>query len=194
MAHIANNLTGIRHIELFAGLPRPPDVDNIYPRARVTFRAGVTIAAKIATNTQTTRIQLDLPANYSYTMEHMEMAMSSALIADADQWEDLQTMTLQSSWAGGAYDNTTRSTFKSQGDAYYVDATQGLKTWELQDPFNEVFFLEESNPRAFVYITDADAVNATAACALSYLFSFLMYDLEQAFHVRVNAPMPVNQR
>lgn len=194
MAHIANNISGVRSIQLFSGLPPPTDDNNFYPRARVTFQAAVTIAAKIAGNTQTTRIQLDLPQNYAYAMDVMECAISSAAIADTDQWENLQHITLQSSWLGGAYDNTVRQTMKSEGAVYYTDATQGLKSWQVVDKYTEVFKLEESAPRLFVYLTDPEAVLDTIVCSLSYHFSFLQYDVNQAFNVRVNAPMPVSIR
>lgn len=191
MADVAQTVTASARYTAYSGIPAVDDQNNIYPRGRIDFRdQDVAITAKGAGDRKRILISCSLPANFAYTYENCYVALDDTIAADIDNYDDLGTAVLQEE--SGI--DIQIGTLKSDGSHFFENFATA-KTWELQNPFNEVFFNRVGNNPLFIcYLYDSDGTNATSAITLTYHFTFLQYDIRQAEHVVVNAPFPVRVR
>ena len=139
---------------------------------------------------------MTLPANFAYVVScGFAMITCSSSQTDPDHYENLSRFIVQED-TPVSFDFADMQ-LKSQGlmQTSASSITPGGKIWDIVKPFGEIFYNQGGNtPRCFAHFIDSDAVNATATCVLTYNYSFLQYDIEQALNVAVNAPMPVATR
>lgn len=168
-------------------------VNNIYPRARLVFNSKVAITLKAAGNTNTILMVCTLPENYSYRLDSAFISFSAPASTELSQLEDLGESRI--SFEGV---NTVIMNLKSEGLTSHVDVGGSVKVWTLSKAFREVLTQPRdkgvSPPRVSqsFLIYDNDGVNETVALENNTYISYLMYDIDQALDVIVNAPLPVS--
>lgn len=162
------------------------------PRARICFRVNEgAVAAKIATNTQTLRIANLLPRNYAYTLEFLYASILFGTAGDADHYEDVSWI---STMLGDGQGRRNTEMF-SQGSSPGLLMVGLTKIWQPLNKFTMPIFNVQANPPSIdIQLFDSDAVNATASGSVSTLACFLQYDLEQAYNIGLNFPLPVQHR
>lgn len=162
------------------------------PRSRICFRVnGDAVAAKIATNTQSIVIVNELPENYAYTLEFIYVSALFNTSDDVDHYTDVSYLAAKL----GDGEGPRYTELISDGNAPGLLNVGLQKVWHPLNKFNMPMFNEVGQFVAVeLHLFDSDAVNATAAGTVSSLACFLQYDLEQAYNVAVNFPLPVQQR
>lgn len=193
MANIALTVTPPPIVFPFATLPGARLPYSPVPRGRVVFRVNAqVIAAKIATNTTSIRVNCLLPANYAYVFEWMQANVILATDPlEASQFEAVGEMQFLLGDGAGA-----RVTELCSDGVYHTTLNAGSgRAWKVVKQFPlPIYNLLQNNPSIEVRLNDADAVNATVAGLLSTTVSCLQYDIEQVFNVGVNYPVPVQVR
>lgn len=162
------------------------------PRGRVTFRVNaVTIAAKIATNTTSIRIEMILPANFAYIFEYGTVQVAFPTnTGDADNYDSVGVgITRLGDGSGGRHNQLF-----SRGITGNTLNAGSEKTWSVLDMYpSPLYNVDQIAPQLDYFINDTDA-GATVVGMVSSYASFLIYDIEQVFNAPLNFPLPVSVR
>jgi len=174
---------------------REPGAYNDLPRARVDYDIdGEVVTAKATANTNRLRINCNLPNNYAYVLDNVFtfLKITGGLPGDADGIDNFESI------AGGELDpiGTAATRFMELfANGNFITGSgeaDGGKIWTPQSLSKQIFFnTQGSQMNLRVFLVDGDNSNATLAGELTYHASFLQYDIEQAYNVAVNAPLPV---
>lgn len=193
MAALTQTITPTPDVQLFSGLPG--GTNNIYPRARVSFDSSNAITLKAAANTNTVIYIFNLPENFAYRFDQSYVSFNVATSTEISQIEDLGVAIISLDNGSTIF---ARSTLASKGLISDTTVAGSQKCWVMEDPYQEVHQAviplgSTANPniRWTYNLFDNDNVNETVALAADIHVSFLQYDIQQIFHVSVNAPQPV---
>lgn len=177
----------------FSGVPGVSDPNNVFPRARITFKDKTTITSKGAGDTKTVRYNMDLPANFAYRLDQAVVLIGDTSSTDADNYDNLGFVNILLDSPFSSIDMGMQ--LLSQGNTPFSAGVAGTgKYWNILDKWGELFYSPTGSAvRVSAFVNDTDGVNASAALSDGLVFfSFLQYDIEQANYVVANAPTPVN--
>lgn len=174
---------------------RHPDEPTFLPRARYDFDVDAeAITAKATANTNRLRVTCSLPQNYAYVLDNVfaQITITGGLPGDADGIDNIEQVAVAALDPRGPQ---AKRQMEFRGSAAYITGAaeaDGGRLFTLQSISRQPFFnVANAIPNIIVTFTDGDNSNATLAGVLTFHCSFLQYDLEQAYLVNVNAPMPV---
>jgi len=192
MANVAIAVTVEGQLFPFSTAPGDALRKSSLPRGRVSYRMNdQVIAAKIATNTTSAVIKMNLPQNFAYIMEYLAAdAIFATDVDDALKWDAMGFINVTGIGMGGRV-----SQLFSEGQyATTLNAGSG-RAWGTIQPYPLPLFSVLGNTLTVeVNLADSDVVNATVAGLLNMSASFLQYDIEQIYNVDLNFPLPVQTR
>lgn len=191
MALVSQTITANpTEVQAFSGFERGQD--TWLPRGRIVYNDSIAITAKDAGDTKQLEVRFILPAKFAYTIDQLFVSVGSSSSVDADNYSDLGKG--QVSVDGSTLNR--RFNFLAAGDT--PDTAAGVRKTYVVTPgnfFTEVFFNKGNMaPNVRVQMNDTDGTNLSSALTCSFYASFLQYQIQQATHVRVNAPIPVHSR
>lgn len=177
----------------FAG-PRTPADPGFHPRARYDFDVQAdAIDAKATANTNRLDITCTLPPNYAYVLDNIfiKATGTAAVPGDADSTDNYESI-------AQCFLNLSNSRRQVMELFSHGSFTQGSaeadcgKIWTPQSLTRQMGFnLTGNSMTVQIFIVDSDNSNATVAGTLNVHVSVLQFDIEQAYNVIVNAPVPV---
>jgi len=153
------------------------------------------LTAKSALDTNRVRINCTLPVNYAYALDNLytKIVITDGPPGDANGIDNFESIAMMNVVSGMPNSAATNSEMLSNGGFVHAnDMADGAKIWTSQSLPRHLFFNSQGTaPAVRVFLKDPDATNATNAGTMNFTCTILQYDLEQAYYVAVNAPIPV---
>lgn len=172
----------------FSGRPVGTDEKSYLPRAKVEFQANnASIAAKTIGNTLTANVTCELPVNYAYVLCGIHVEVGSTTDMTSDAFQD------------NGYGQLNPDTTVTNDRLYFPIVSDGpinlgatdRKVWYPKNtPGNVILNFAGNSPTLFMQLYDDVTAAGAAARSMYFTATFLQYDIRQADHVRVNAPIP----
>lgn len=164
----------------FAGLDALPSLDRSwFPRGVIAFESpSIAITAAGAGEDQLWTVAMTLPIGYAYIITDVHVRMQGA-IADLAGWDK--------SIAGNFGDTDRAIPFDgvNQEDVMVTTALD-VRTWTFPDLPTAILINSDGTTNAS--LTVGDHTTDDGAMTGSVFASFLVYDVEQAHHVRIHTP------
>lgn len=191
MADVLTNFTPIIFPEAFNELPRGEN--HYYPRARLNFTvSGDVIPAKLAGNTNSIEVEMNLPVGFGYTIDYVN-AVCVMDVGEAGHFQSNGLLDITPTGSLGAGDATPYFTqLTSEGSTPNIMANEAKIYCSHPGCSykNLIYNLGSTSPQLNLRVTD-DHADATAAGSFFMRVGYLQYDINQILDVALNSPLPV---
>lgn len=160
---------------------------NYIPRSELLFKSGST-AVTVAGAGEDQRILASciLPRGWAYVFLEATMRMDNPDVAD---WDDCAGLELSDSIADPNF--LCHMTFcNPSGEISHGSTAQFWKSYYVHNPVNKVFLCDGADDGRLRIILMNTTIDGTAGSVHIYA-RFARFDLNQAHHFAVSAPMPV---
>ncbi len=188
MAIVRTTITPAAQLFSYSGM-NLNQANDYAPRGEVRFNFdGEAIALTGVGDNQQLFIDLRLPANFAYIMSDGFVALDS----EADGTNNFPNVAHASfnDAAGGVITQSIPLQWTSAGAVIITSTSKERKTYVNDKAATGVLVPQIGAVDALFYQQTNTTANDAAYAAKGY-FRFLQFDISQAYHFRVNSPVPV---
>ncbi len=188
MAIVRTTITPAAQLFSYSGL-NLNQANDYSPRGEVRFNFdGEAIALTGAGDNQQVFVDLRLPFNFAYIMSDGFVALDGP-DASVNNFGLVAHASFNNA-AGGTITQSIPLQWTSAGDVVITTAAKERKTYVNTLAATGVLVPEPGDQNALFWQITNGTANDAAYAAKGY-FRFLQFDISQAYHFRVNSPVPV---
>lgn len=184
MAIVTTTIVAPVLVQPYTGLPASVLERSAAPRADVIFKDnGVEVTAGGAGNTQRLAVACNLPQNFSYGFAEFHFSISTPT-GSVNNWEANGLSIIVDAAAGRTSFINSPLFNRGVADSFSLPT----RDYQIESKFSGILLPPANTSGAKMAITLANLTENMPAGTLNYYIRFYQFDVEQAYHYRLNSP------